>query len=101
VNIVLVKKANGKRRMCVDFTDLNKACPKDSYPLLSIDSLVDNVSRCRLLSFLDAFSRYNQIPMHPKNESKKTFMAEATNYCYKVMPFGLKNVGMTHQRLMD
>jgi len=59
-NVVLVKKANGKWRMCVDFTDLNKACPKDSYPLPSIDALVDSASGCKMLSFLDAFSRYNQ-----------------------------------------
>jgi len=58
-NMVLVQKTNEKWRMCVDFTDLNKACPKDSYPLPSIGSLVDSASGCRLLSFLDAFSRYN------------------------------------------
>jgi len=64
-NVVLDKKTNGKWRMCVNFTDLNKACPKDSYPLPSIDALVDSASGCTLLSFLDAFSRYNQIWMHP------------------------------------
>ena len=58
-NVVLVQKANGKLRICVDFTNLNKACPKDSYPLPSIDSLVDSASSYRLLSFLDVFSRYN------------------------------------------
>ena len=100
-NVVLVKKANRKWRMCVDFTDLNKACPKDSYPFPSIDSLVDNALGCRLLSFLNAFSRYNQIRMHSKNESKTTFMVEVASYCYKVMPFGLKNAGTTYQRLMD
>jgi len=65
VNVVLVKKANGKWRMCVDFTYLNKVCPKDSYPLPSIDALVDNASGYKMLSFLDAFSGYNQIKMHP------------------------------------
>ena len=98
---MLVKNANGKWRMCVEFTDLNKACPKDSYPLPSIDSLVDNASNCRLLSFLDAFLGFNQICMHPKDESKKAFMAEFASCCYKVMPFILKNVGATYQRLMD
>jgi len=92
-NVVLVKKANGKWRMCVDFTDLNKACPKDSYPLPSIDTLVDNASGCRLLSFLDAFSGYNQIRMHPRDECKTTFMTKLSCYCYKVMSFGLKNAG--------
>jgi len=84
VNVVLVKKANGKWRMCVDFTDLNKVCSKDSYPLPSIDALVDNASGCKLLSFLDAFSSYNQIMMHPRDECKTTFMTELSCYCYKV-----------------
>jgi len=100
-NVVLVKKSSGKWRMCVDFTDLNKACPKDSYPLPSIDALVDSASGCKLLSFLDAFLRYNQIKMHPMDEEKTTFMTERLCYCYKVMPFGLKNAGATYQRLMD
>ncbi len=100
-NVVLVKNASGKWRMCVDFTNLNKAYPKDSYPLPSIDALVDNTSGCRLLSFLDAFSGYNQIRMHPRDECKTTFMTKLSCYCYKVMPFGLKNAGATYQRLMD
>jgi len=87
--------------MCVDFIDLNKVCPKDSYLLPSIDSLVDNASECRLLSFLDAFSGYNQIWMHPNDESKTAFMTKPANYGYKVMPFGLKNAGATYQHLMD
>ena len=70
-NVVLVKKANRKWRMCMDFTDLNKACPKDSYPLPSIDALVDNASGCRILSFLDAFLGYNQIKMHPETSARQ------------------------------
>jgi len=100
-NVVLVKKASEKWRMCVDFIDLNKTCSKDSYPLPSIDTLVDSASGCKLLSFLDAFSGYNQICMHPRDECKTTFMTELSCYCYKVMPFGLKNAGATYQRLMD
>ena len=100
-NVVLVKKASGKWRMCVDFTNLIKACPKDSYSLPNIDALADNASGCRLLSFLDAFSGYNQIMMHPRDECKTTFMTKLSCYCYKVMPFGLKNAGATYQRLMD
>jgi len=73
-NMVLVKKASKKWRMCVDFTDLNKACSKDSYLLPSIDALVDSASGCKLLSFLDAFSGYNQIRMHPRDECKTAFM---------------------------
>ena len=87
--------------MCVDFTDLNKACPKNSYPLLSIDFLVNNALGCRLLSLLNAFSGYNQIRMHSKDECKTTFMTEFANYCYKLIPFSLKNVGTIYQRLMD
>jgi len=87
--------------MCVDFTDINKACPKDSYPLSSIDALMDSAFGCRLLSFLDAFSGYNQIMMHPWNKCKTTFMTELSCYCYKVIPFRLKNAGATYQRLMD
>jgi len=100
-NVVLVKKSSGKWQMCVDFTDLNKACPKDSYALPSIDALVDSASGWKLLSFLDAFSGYNQIKMHPMDEEKTAFMTERSCYCYKVMPFGLKNAGATYQRLMD
>jgi len=101
VDVVMVKKANGKWRMCVDFTNLNKACPKDSYPLLRINSLLHSASSCGLLSFHNAFSGYNQICMHPKDESNTTFMAEAASYCYKFMPFELKNARATYQRLMD
>ncbi|XP_072086573.1 uncharacterized protein [Arachis hypogaea] len=100
-NVVMVRKQNGKWRMCVDFIDLNKACPKDSYPLPSIDSLVDNASGYATLSFMDAYSGYNQIMMHPSDQNKTAFITDFGNYCYKVMPFGLKNAGATYQRLMD
>ena len=62
-NVVLVKKANGKWRMCVDYIDLNKACPRDAYPLPNIDRLVDGAAGNKVLSFLDAYSGYNQIPI--------------------------------------
>ncbi|XP_072052157.1 uncharacterized protein [Arachis hypogaea] len=100
-NVVMVRKQNSKWRMCVDFTDLNKACPKDSYHLPSIDSLVDNASGYATLSFMDAYSGYNQILMHPSDQDKTAFITDFGNYCYKVMPFGLKNAGATYQRLMD
>jgi len=100
-NVVMVKKANGKWRMCMDFTDLNNACPKDSYPLSNTDVLVDNASGHGYISFMNAFSGYNQIRMHPSDEDKTAFMAETTNYCYKLMPFDLKNAGATYKRLMD
>ena len=70
-NVVMVKKSNVKWRMCVDFTDLNKACPKDSFPLPMIDQLVNSTTRHKLLSFMDAFSRYNQILMDEDDQEKK------------------------------
>ncbi|XP_059458240.1 uncharacterized protein LOC132187819 [Corylus avellana] len=100
-NVVLVKKSNGKWRMCVDFTDLNKACPKDSFPLPRIDALVDSTAGYGLLSFMDAFSGYNQIYMHPEDREKTAFITDRGLYCYKVMPFGLKNAGATYQRLVN
>ena len=100
-NVVMVKKANGKWRMCVDFTDLNKACPKDSYPLPRVDVLVDSTARHQLLSFMDAFSGYNQIRMHKADQEKTSFATSQGLFCYKVMPFGRKNAGATYQRLMN
>jgi len=87
--------------MCVDFTNLNNACPKDLYPLPNIDALIDSASGCALLSFLDAYSGYNQIKMHSLDEDKTAFMGGTANYYYRVMSFGLKNAGATYQRLMD
>ncbi|XP_057432272.1 uncharacterized protein LOC130725025 [Lotus japonicus] len=100
-NVVMVKKANGKWRMCVDYTDLNKACPKDPYPLPSIDKLFDGASGNELLILMDAYSGYHQIRMHQSDKDKTAFMTASVNYCYRTMPFGLKNVGATYQRLMD
>lgn len=85
--------------MCVDFTDLNKTFPKDSYPLPSIDRLVDGASGHVILSFLDAYSGYNQIPMHAPDQEKTAFITERANFCYEVMSFGLKNAGATYQRV--
>jgi len=82
--------------MCVDYTDLNKACPRDTYPLLNIDRLVDGVAGSGTLSFLDAYSRYNQIPMIVEDVIKTAFITEEANLYYKVMPFGLKNTGATY-----
>lgn len=87
--------------MCTDYTDLNKTCPKDPYPLPSIDKLVDDASGHALLSLMDAYSGYNQIRMHPEDEPKTALYGEKANYCYRTMPFGLKNAGATYQRLMD
>ena len=97
----MVKKANGKWRMCVDFIDLNKACPKDSYPLPLIDQLVDSTASHQLFSFMDAFSGYNQIKMDEVNQEKTSFITSQGLFCYKVMLFGLKNAGATYQRLVN
>ena len=93
-NVVLVKKSNEKWRMCVDFTDLNKSCPKDSFPLPWVDQLVDATTRYEMLNFMDAFSGYNQIPMYEPNQEKTTFITNHGFYCYKIMLFGLKNAGL-------
>ena len=99
--MIIVKKANGKWRMCVDFTDLNKACPKDSYPLLRIDQLVDSTAGHQLLNFMDAFSGYNQIKMDEADQEKTSFVTSQGLFCYKVTPFNLKSVGATYQRLVN
>ncbi|KAI5343968.1 hypothetical protein L3X38_011845 [Prunus dulcis] len=101
-NIVLVaKKDKGLWKVCVDYTDLNKACPKDNFPLPRIDHLVGSTSGNQLLSFMDAYSGYNQIMMHEDNKAKTCFIIKRGAYCYKVMPFGLKNAGATYQRLVN
>ena len=97
----MVKKSNGKWRMCDDLTDLNKACPKDNFPLPRIDQLVDLTAGHKLLSFKDAFSEYNQILMDEDNQEKTLFITSQGLYCYKVMPFRLKNTGATYQRLVN
>ena len=100
-NPVVVKNKNGKWRVCIDFMDLNKACPKDSFPLPHIDRLVKATAGHELLSFMDAFSGYNQILMRPDDQEKTAFITDRGTYCYKVMPFGLKNFGATYQRLVN
>jgi hypothetical protein len=99
-NPVVVPKANGSGRLCVDFTSLNKACPKDPYPLPRIDQIVDSTAGCDLLCFLDAFFGYHQIKMAREDEEKTAFITPCGVYCYVCMPFGLKNAGATFQRLM-
>ena len=97
-NVVEVPKKGGKWRVCVDYTDLNEAYPKDNFPLPRIDQIVDASVGHGMLSFLDAFSRYHQIPMHPPDAEKTTFITPHRPFCYNVMPFGLKNAGTTYQR---
>ena len=99
-NIVPVPKKDGKVRMCVDYRDLNRASPKDNFPLPHIDILVDNTAKFALFSFMDGFSGYNQIKMAPEDVEKTTFVTLWGTFCYKVMAFGLKNAGATYQRAM-
>ena len=87
--------------MCVDFTDLNKVCSNDGFPLPKIDQLVDSTADHNLLRFMDAFSEYNQIHMDKQDDKSTTFMTNIGLFCYRVMPFGLKNVGATCQRLVN
>ena len=100
-NPVLVIKKNGKWRTCIDFANLNKACLKDNFPLSRIDQLVDATTSHQLLSFMDAYSRYNQIPMKPVDEEHTLFVIDRGLYHYKVMLFGLKNAGATYRHLVN
>ncbi|GKA38655.1 reverse transcriptase domain-containing protein [Tanacetum coccineum] len=87
--------------MCVDFTGINKAYPKDGYPLPEIDWKVESLLGFQLKCFLDAYKGYHQIQMAKEDEDKTTFFAGMEVFCYRKMPFGLKNVGDTYQRLVD
>ncbi|XP_024197310.1 uncharacterized protein LOC112200500 [Rosa chinensis] len=101
-NVVMVpKKSPGSWCMCEDYTNLNRACPKDSFLFPRIDQLIDSTAGYRLLSFMDAFSGYNQIRMNPADEEHTAFTTNKGLYCYQVMPFGLKNAGATYQRLVN
>ncbi|KAG9450524.1 hypothetical protein H6P81_010489 [Aristolochia fimbriata] len=100
-NIVPVKKKTGQIRVCVDFRDLNKACPKDDFPLPITELMVDATMGHEALSFMDGSSGYNQIRMDPKDEELTAFRTPKGIFCYKVMPFGLKYADATYQRTMQ
>ena len=93
-NIVLVSKATGGWGMCIDFTNLNKACPKDFYPLPRIDQLVDSIAGHALLCCMDTFSGYHQIFTDSSDKEKTIFICSTGVYNYKMMPFGLKNASV-------
>ena len=99
-NMVVMKKKTRKWRVCVDFTDLNKACLKDLFPMSRIDQLVNATVSHPRMSFLDAFQGYHQIPLALDDQGKTAFVTPTGNYHYKVMPFGLKNAGSTYHRIM-
>ncbi|GJU72619.1 reverse transcriptase domain-containing protein [Tanacetum coccineum] len=100
-NPVMVKKHDGSWRMCVDFKDLNQACPKDGYPLPEIDWKVESLCGYPFKCFLDAYKGYHQIKMAKEDEEKTAFITSQGILCYSKMSFGLKNVGATYQRLVD
>ena len=106
-NPVLVEKkkedpmATMMWRMCIDYTNLNKACPKDPFPLPQIDQVIDSMAGCELLSFVDAYSGFHQIPLNPADQIKTSFITPYGTYCYRTMPFGLRNACATYQRCMQ
>ena len=98
-NTVPVKKKNDKWRMCIDFTDLNKACPKDDFPLPRIDKIIDDAANSQLISLLDCFSGYHQIWMRTEDEEKTSFITPFGTYCFVRMPEDLKNAGQSFSRM--
>src|SRR3954467_12512119 len=100
-NPVLVLKKNKQWRMCIDYTSLNKACPKDPFALPRIDQVIDSTAGCELLSFLDAYSGYHQIKLNPADRLKTSFITPFGAFCYLTMTFGLRNTVATFQRCMQ
>ena len=96
--VLVLKKNNNKWTMCVDYTDLNKHCPKDPFRLPRIDQVIDSTAGCVLLSFLDCYSCYHQIALKEEDQIKTAFITPFGAYAYKTMSFGLKNAGATYQR---
>ena len=100
-NIVPVTKKNEKIRVCIDFRDLNEVYPKDEFPLPITDVMIDNTCGFERMSFMDGFSGYNQIKMHPDDEKHTSFRTPLGVYYYTITPFGLKNARATYQRAMN
>jgi hypothetical protein len=101
-NPVIVPKENTEvRRVCVDYTSLNKHCPKDPFPLPRIDQIIDATEGCARFSFLEGYSCYNQIKLKKEDKEKTAFITPYGVFCYQVIPFGLKNAGATYQRMMQ
>jgi hypothetical protein len=96
-NLVLVNKKQGTIHVCMEFHDLNKACPKDNFPTPFIDQIVDECAGYEVFSFMDGFSRYNQIQIKPKDQHKTTFICPWGTFAYHKMSFLLKNDGASFQ----
>ena len=99
-NTMVMRKKTGKWRVCVDFPNLNKTCPKDPFPMPRIDQLVDAIIGHHWMSFLDTFQGHHQIPLTLDDQERIAFVIPIGNYHYKVMPFRLKNARATYQRMM-
>jgi putative transposase len=99
--VIIPKKNTDVQRVCVDYTSLNKHCPKDPFPLPHIDQIIDSTAGFARLSFLDAYSGYNQIKLKKEYEEKTGFITPYDIFCYQVMPFSLKNAGATYQQMMQ
>jgi hypothetical protein len=99
--VLLRKKSTNEWRMCIDYNDLNKHCPKDPFGLPQIDQVIDSTASCYLLCFLDCYSGYHQIAIKEEDQEKTAFITPFGAYCYTIMSFGLKNVGATYQRAIQ
>ena len=100
-NVVPVNKKQGTIRVCINFRDLNKSCPKDNFPTPHIDHIIDNYDESVIFSFMDGFWGYNQIEILPTDQKKATFIFSWGTFAYRKLPFVLKNVGATFQRAMS
>ncbi|GKC54016.1 reverse transcriptase domain-containing protein [Tanacetum coccineum] len=100
-NPVIAKKADGRWKLWIDFTDINKACPKENHPLPATESKVEDIHQHRFKCFLDTYKGYHQIPIAKKDKEKTAFYTREGVFCYKRLPFGLKNARATYQRLID
>jgi hypothetical protein len=97
-NPVLVPKRNKNWKICVNYTDLNKACKKDPFGVPQIDQVVDSTAGCSLLSFLDWYSGYHQILLKEEDQIKASLITPFGAFCYTTMPFGLKSIGATYKQ---
>jgi hypothetical protein len=100
-NPVPIDKKGGSIRVCVDYRDINKACPKDNFPTPFVDQIVDDCAGSEIFSLMDGFSGYNQINIAPEDQHKTAFICPWGTFAYRKLPFGLKNAGATFQRAMS